>query len=191
MISAYFLKFLTFLWLLLPPTPACTELVGSGYGLTFLSSTKMEAQPLPRFLQKTHTTKHSESVDSVGDIEGQGEIYTVETPTTSMWLLNNPVRTKQKPLATGLEDVLFISCFALNILPDPFPFLLPPLCLLTLPSSHTQLQALLSIMHSYSVLSSPKPPDWLLTLAGAELNKRTFHPNLIHSSYQAVVLVDS
>lgn len=105
--------------------------------------------------------------------------------------VNNPVRTKQKPLATGLEDVLFISCFALNILPDPFPFLLPPLCLLTLPSSHTQLQALLSIMHSYSVRSSPKPPDWLLTLAGAELNKRTFHPNLIHSSYQAVVLVDS
>lgn len=187
---------MTCLRLFLPPTPDSPELVHSGNGLTFLSLTQMETQLLPRFLQKTDSTRWSERVDFIKGSGGWG-VYTAETQTTSVGKLNISAKTKQNRTKhnptqpSGYQTLQMHYLLAAMLSKYLIRSCLPPRPLIALPSPDTHPQSLLSSTHSGSAHPSPNLQTQLLTLPGAQLNKRAFQGCQILSSYKAVTLAES
>lgn len=174
----------------LPPTPGSTDPVHSGNGLAFLSRPRWKLSPFLGFCSEPH----NRAIQTRRLHEG----YWRARRGLCCWNSNNfnmnikqPCENKTKQNKTlwlpGPGEVLFIGCFALWV----SHVISPSLPIAFLPHPHpTPTPNPLSVMHSYPVHSGPSLQTQLLTLPGAQLTERTFHWNLIHSSW-IVMLVDS
>lgn len=152
----YFLK-LTLLWLpyrqlRAPLTQFIQETVSPFYPAPDGNSAPSLASAV------NHTTGPSKHVDFMKDIGGQGEVYAVETQTTSTWILNNPVKTKQNKTLwlPGPGEVLFIGCFALWV----SHVISPSLPIAFLPHPHPTPNSKSSLCNAQPTCSlRPQPPD--------------------------------
>lgn len=147
--------------------------------------------PWPRwnlspFLGSTENPHYrcSEREHVVQDMGGRGEVYAMETQTTSTWMLNSLLKTKQNKVLgpPGPGDVLFIGCCALWI--SPWILSLPPsLPVAFLPHPHSTLSSRLSSLWCTAIQPlKPQPPDSAPGPSRCPVNKRTFHWNQIYSS---------